>query len=473
MAADFLHGVETLEVVTQGQLIQQVRSSVIFLNGISPIGPKNVPTVVLSPTDDTIFGKPLTGFNIPKTLEIIRKIAGGCIVVVNNVFDSTANTVQVTQEAQTVTNGVLKLTNEPVGAVTVFNSDNSAATIVAGTDYKIDEYGNFKALSSLVANGTVFKFSYKKLSISTVTASQLIGTVDGTTQARTGFKTADLCYNLFGYNPKIIISPLFTTLSGVSAEMISVAQKFEGTALLDTPLGTSRSVAIAGRGPSGTFGFNTNAEEADLLFPWVVSYDTATNSNQPFPQSAFKAGVMVKNDLDNGYWFSPSNKPINIAIKGEVDLTFNPSDPNTDVNLLNAAGINTIANTFGTGILTWGNRNASFPTSNDPKNFISVKRTAQQISDTLKQAALRYIDQPLVAALISVIKEDGNNYVNSLIQRGALLVGSEVQYFPEDNSPAELSNGHIVFRLKYLPPAPAERITYKTILDITLYQSLK
>lgn len=473
MAAEFLHGVETVDVIVPGQLIRQVRSSVVFLNGIAPIGPVNVPTLVLSSTDDAIFGKPLTGFNIPKALEIIRKIAGGCTVIVNNTFDGTANTVQVTQESQTVVNGALKLAYQPTALVTLFNADNSPTALVAGTDYSIDDYGNFKALSSTVANGTVIKFSYKRLSIGTVTASQLIGTVDGTTGARTGFKTADLVYNLFGFNPKVIIAPLFTPLSGVSQEMIAAATKFKGVALLDAPLGTTVSQAIAGRGPSGAFGFNTSSKFANLYYPQAVTYDTATNSNQPFPLSAFMAGVIVKNDLDNGYWFSPSNKPINIAIKGEIDLTFNPSDASTQVNQLNAAGINTIANTFGTGILSWGNRNASYPLSNDADNFISVNRGSSQIKDTLEQAALKYADQPLNSALVDVIKEDGNNFVNSLIQRGALLPGSRVEYFPEDNSAPELAAGHITFRITELTPAPAERITYKHYLDISLYQSLK
>lgn len=472
MPANYLHGVETIDIEKQGQLIRIVKSSVVILYGIAPTGPAQVLTLCLSDRDDAQFGAPKTGFNIPKTLEIIRKEAGGCPVLVVNTFDSTTNGTAVSLEAHTVdANGKVKLTYEPVGTVSLFDSGGVASTLVKDTDYSVDDYGNFTALKSTFTGS--LKFSYRKLNSASVDAAQIVGAVDGTTEARTGMKLAATAYNLFGYNPKIIIAPGYATLSGVQVEMKAQVSLFRAIALFDAPASTTVAGAIAGRGISGTIGFNTSDKRVALLYPQIKTYNTATDSDLPYWYSAFMAGVMVKSDQDNGYWWSPSNKEMKAATGVERNITANLSDASTEANQLNEVGIVTVYNSFGTGIRTWGNRNAAYPSNTSVCNFINIQRTDDVVSESVELGALKYIDRPIDQAFIDLVREEGNSFISSLVQRGALLPGSKLVYNPDDNLPADLANGHITFERVYMVPAPAERITFKSVLDINLLKALK
>lgn len=471
MPANYLHGVETIDIEKQGQLIRIVKSSVVILYGIAPSGPAQELTLCLSDRDDAQFGAPKTGFNIPKTLEIIRKEAGGCPVLVVNTYSNATNGTAVALEAHTVADGKVTLSFEPVGAVSVFDNAGAPSTLVLGTDYSINDYGVLTALTSLFTGA--LKFSYTKLNAASVDAAQIVGDVDGTTEVRTGMKLAATAYNLFGYNPKIIIAPGYATLSGVQIEMKAQASLFRAIALFDAPAATTVAGAISARGISGTIGFNTSDKRVALLYPQIKTYNTATDSDLSYWYSAFAAGVIVANDQNNGYWWSPSNKEIKSATGVERNITANLSDASTEANQLNEVGICTVYNSFGTGIRFWGNRNAAYPSNTSVCNFINIQRTDDVVSESVELGALKYIDRPINQAFIDLVREEGNSFIASLVQRGALLPGSKLVYNPDDNLPADLANGHITFERIYMVPAPAERITFKSVLDINLLKALK
>lgn len=469
--ASYLHGVETI-VLKKGPVpVQVVKSAVIGLVGIAPQGPLNEPTLVQSDTDALQFGSPLPGFSIPQALKQIFAQGAGTVVVVN-VFDAANHTTQVTDESKTIANGKLKLGAAPIGAVTVNDNTGNPSSLVEGTDYSIDEYGNFTALSSSAANGTVLKFTYKKLNAAAITASVINGTYTANTGARTGLQCLDVVKNTFGFNPKILITPNYSSLNTVAAELLVKASAYRATALLDAPYGTSVSNAIAGRGLASTINFKTSDKRAYLLYPYLKAYDVATDSNQDFPYSAFMAGVIAATDLQDGYWYSPSNREIKGIVGAERNISAGNNDANSDANLLNAAGITTIFNTFGSGLRTWGNRNASYPTNTAPDNFINVQRTADVVHESMENAVFQYTDQPITSALIDAIRETGNAFIRTLIQRGALTVGSRVEFPKNLNTPTELAAGQLTYDLIFMPPPPAERITLRSFIDLSLLKNL-
>ena len=473
MSLSYLHGVETIESEIGGQAVVIVKSGVIGLIGLAPVGPVNALTLCYNATDDAQFGKAVPGFNIPKTLQIIRSIAGNCPVMVVNVFDITANVLQNTLESQTVTAGRLKLSSSPIGAVTIYESNGTTlASIVKGTDYTLDAFGNFQVISTVIADTTIYKFSYKSLDESTVTNSQLIGGVDGDNN-RTGMSLYDLAFNTFGFRAKIFIAPTYSSISAIAVALGGLAAKFKAVYELDAPYGTTPSVAIAGRGINGSIAtFQTADQRAELLYPYLKTFDDYSNADEDYPYSAFKAALMVLVDNTSGYWYSSSNQQIKAATGSERPIEWS-FDSDSEANQLNAAGITTIAAGFGTGILAWGNRNASFPISADVKNFINIRRTDDIVTESMALAAIPSLDKPIDQAFIDNLRETGNNLMRTLIQRGAVLPGSRVVYNKADNSPSELAAGHIVFERIYMVPTPAERITYNDILDITLLSQLK
>jgi uncharacterized protein len=467
MPANFLHGSETIEQEIGGQTLTVVRSSVIALIGIAPLGVANTLLLSNSDKDDAQFGKPLPGFNIPKTLEIIRTIAGSSPVLVVNVFDVEKHTALVTDEAKTVTNGKLKLAYAPIGAVTVKTAAGEDVDAVIDEDYTIDPYGNFRVISAAIANDTHLKFSYKRLDDTAVENTDLIGGIDED-GVRTGFKLYDVAYNTYGFKPKVFIAPTYSSLSAIATAMRTAAAKFRAIYLLDAPYGTTINGAIAGRGVAGSLVFNTSDQRAYLLYPYIKTFDSYSEADGDYPYSAFMAGVIIATDREFGYWFSPSNKEIPNATGSEKVIEWSINDADCEANLLNAAGITTIAAGYGTGIRTWGNRDAAFPVSNSVKNFISIRRADDMVIETMEFAAIKYVDKPLGQGDVDSIREDGNAFLRSLIQRGAVLPGSRIVYNKDDNPKSELEAGRVTFERHYMVPPPMETIIYKDVLDVNL-----
>jgi phage tail sheath protein FI len=152
-------------------------------------------------------------------------------------------------------------------------------------------------------------------------------------------------------------------------------------------------------------------------------------------------------------------------------ITSAVNDASTEANLLNEKGIVTTFNSFGSGLRTWGNRSAAFPSSTAPSNFISVQRTADILHESVELAMLQFIDLPISNALIDSIRDSVNSFINVLIQRGAIIDGS-CTYDPSKNPSTVTGAGQLIFDVTFMPPTPAERITFESFIDINLLASL-
>lgn len=471
MAANYLHGVETLEMKQGTRTIQVVKSAVIGLVGTAPSGEKNTPILVNSEKDAAQFGSTISGFSIPGALEAIFNQGAGTVIVVN-VFDQTRHTTALTDESLKVENRALKLTYPPLDTVIIKDADGNPADYVQDVDYSIDPFGNFKALTPRIADGIFIKFSYKRLDETKITASDIIGEINPATDQRTGLKCLELAYNLFGFSPKIIITPTFSDDKAVAAELISTAEKLRAICYLDAPYATTVQQAIEGRGPGGTINFNTSSSRAQLLYPMLKTYNVQTNSEELFPYSAFLAGVRAKVDHQEGYWVSESNHEIKGITGIEREISAGISNSSSDANLLNEKGITTVFNSYGTGYRTWGNRSAAFPTDTSPDNFIAVRRTADVINESIEQACLQFVDQPITQGWIDSVRETVNAFLRTLQGRGAIIDGV-CKYLQEDNPPTQLAQGHVTFYVDFMPPTPAERISFTSLININYLSSLK
>ncbi|MCX8016616.1 MAG: hypothetical protein N2690_01745, partial [Rhodocyclaceae bacterium] len=96
MPANFLHGVETIEIDKGPRPIRTVKTAVVGLVGTAPTGPINTPTIVLSAQDAAQFGDitqaNTAGHSIPQALDAIFDHGAGTVIVVN-VFDPAIHTV--------------------------------------------------------------------------------------------------------------------------------------------------------------------------------------------------------------------------------------------------------------------------------------------------------------------------------------------------------------------------------------------
>lgn len=469
MPANYLHGVETIELNIGPRPVTVVKSAVIGLIGVSPIGPKNTLTLVQSPADASQFGAMVPNFNIPQALNAIQKQGAGTVLVVN-VFDPTANTDAVT-ETKTVTDGKFSLTDAPNydGENTLSLTDGDETIYALNTDYKVDDFGNVTIVpGGAISEGDTVTCIYRKFDPTSVSNSQLIGETDG--GDRFGMAVFDLAFSTFGFNPRILICPSYSAIKAITAELLVYADRFRGHTIIDSVLEDTVSNAIADRGDI-TSSFGTSSKRAILTYPRLKAYDPATDADAVVPYSSFLAGVIAATDNTDGYWFSPSNREIKGITGVERIITASVNDASTEANLLNEKGIVTVFNSFGTGLRTWGNRSAAFPTSTAPSNFIAVQRTADILHESLELAMLQFIDLPLNDALIDAIRDTVNAFMRTLIQRGAIIDG-ECTYDPAKNSPTEIAAGHVTFDIVFMPPTPAERITFESFIDINLLRTL-
>lgn len=471
MSANFLHGVETIEIDKGPRPIRTVKSAVVGLIGTAPIGDRNTPTVVLSDRQGAQFGPQLTGFSIPQALDAIFDQGAGTVIVINVLDPATHKTAVVAETV--ILSGDTGKTAHPawVGAATVKNQAGDV-TYVLDTDYTVDAItGEIKRKSGgAIASGATLKVTYEYADPTKVTASDIIGAVNGS-GVRTGMQALLDTYNLLGFFAKILIAPGFCTLNTVASEMIVMASKLRAVALIDAPIGTTYAQAIAGRGPAGTINFNTSSERAVLCYPHLKVYDSTTDSERLEPLSQRLAGVICAKDTEKGYWWSPSNTEVKGITGVERQLSAMINDPQSEVNLLNEVGVVTLFNSFGTGIRTWGNRSAAWPSVTHPKNFINIRRTADILHESVEYSMLQFIDMPINNALIDAITESVNSFIRTLISRGALIDG-KCSYDPTKNPATEIALGHLTFDLEFMSPTPAERISFESFINIQLLKQL-
>lgn len=479
MAANFLHGVETIEIDKGPRPIRGVKTAVVGLVGTAPIfqvdgtlASLNKPVLIQSDRDAArYFGTQIEGYTIPQALDAIFDQGRGIVVVVN-VFDP--ETHVTAQAAKDVTFGADETAD--LGHKGVFDLvlTNAAATTtyVAGTDYTLDPAtGIVTRLTggTIPAAGTV-KAAYDFADPEKVLPSDIIGAVD-VSGNRTGMQAFLDCYAEMGFWPKILIAPVYGTLTSVTAELDVMAGKLRAIALADAPIGTTMAEAIAGRGPNGSINFNTSSERMVLCYPHLKVYDLATDTERLEPYSQRLAGVICAVDNDEGYWVSPSNHDIKGIVGVERRLSAMINDPTTDVNLLNENGIVTVFNSFGSGLRVWGNRSAAWPSVTHPKNFIPIRRVADMLHESVELSMLQFIDRPINQALIDDIRESVNSFIRTLIGRGALIDG-KCSYDPAKNEATQIAAGHLVFDIEFMPPTPAERITFESFINIELLNQL-
>lgn len=407
MPASYLHGVETIEIEKGARTIRTVKTAVVGLVGTAPIQ-------------------------------------------------------NVDEEYKTINEPVL--ISSDVDAVKYFGNATDGFTIPQALDAIFDQGAGVV----LVVN--VFD-PEKHNSVSDVTKADIIGSVDASTGKRTGMQAFKDCYSLFGFFPKTIIAPVYCEDKAVVSEIQVICDKIRAIGIVDAPVGTTVQDAIKGRSPQGTINFNTSSDRIVLCYPHLKVYDSTTDSIKLQPYSQRLAGVIAAKDVEKGYHWSPSNTEIQGIVGVERQLTSMINDPTSEVNTLNEAGVVTVFNSYGSGLRTWGNRTAAYPSSTHPTNFINVRRTADILHESVEYAMLQFIDFPIDNGLIDSICETVNQFIRTLIGRGALIDG-KCSFNSEKNPTTEIANGHLTFDIEFMPPTPAERITFESFINIELLKSL-
>lgn len=286
------------------------------------------------------------------------------------------------------------------------------------------------------------------------TASNVIGGVNVTTGNYEGIEALRGAESVVGFTPRILIAPQFThqrttTANAVAAKLATVAAQLRAIAVVDAP-NTTDAKAIEYEG-------DFSSSRVFIVDPFVLKAKDGVPT--AMPSSSAVAGIIARVDNEEGFWVSPSNKPINNIVGTARPIDFTMGDINARANLLNAANVATIIRQDGYRL--WGNRTPSA----DPKfQFLSVRRTADMINDSILRALLWAVDRGINKTLIEDVVGSVNGYLSELQARGA-IVGGEAWADPARNPPTQIASGNIVIDFDFAPTYPAERITVRSAIN--------
>lgn len=287
------------------------------------------------------------------------------------------------------------------------------------------------------------------------TIANVVGGVNPTTGEYEGVQCFLGAESKLGVVPRILIAPGFThqrpndEANAVVSELIGIAERLRAVIVADGP-NTTDEAATAWAGDFGS-------PRVYVVDPGVKKLDSEGVSVDAWA-SACAAGVIAKTDNDFGFWWSPSNKTINGILGTKRAVDFALGDANCRANLLNEQGIATIIRQD--GFRLWGNRTLS----SDPKwMFLSVRRTADIINDSLQRAHLWAVDRNITKSYVKDVTDGVNAYLRHLVSIGAIL-GGKCWADPDLNTPDQIAQGKVYFNFDFTPPYPAEHITFRSMM---------
>lgn len=445
------HGSTTIRTNGGSVPVTQVDGAIIGIIGTAPVGAVNELKLCVSKKDFAQFGNVLDkGYTLPDALDIIGRYQAGQVYAIN-VLDPAKHKTQVSTESIAINSDTLMGQTANAGLITLtLNSESGALT--DGVDYTANLLtGEIK----LTAPKTSITATYTYADPSKVTEADIKGAIDVSTGARTGFELLKAGFNQFGADAKIILCPDYDTKAGMAAALETLASNLNAVAYIQAPKATTLSKAITGRGPEGAINFKTSSDRAHLFFPHVTGERGTLES-----LATHAAGLRMKTDVEQGYWYSTSNRQLKGVIGVEMPLTARLDDIQSETNRLNAVGITTVFNSFGTGFRLWGNRLANYPTVTHISNFEVVQRTADLIDESIRRVQLQFIDMPIDEALLDALLGTVETYMSTLKS----IVGFSVMLDPDADLVDAFSQGKVPIQYDFTPKIPAELISNESVV---------
>lgn len=285
------------------------------------------------------------------------------------------------------------------------------------------------------------------------TIANIIGGVDAQTGDYKGVQAFLSAESIVHVAPRILIAPGFThqrpnnQANPVVSSMLAIADRLRAVIIADGP-NTNDQDAITWRKDFGH-------ARVYVVDPWVKIF---TYHEEVVPPSPYVAGLIARSDNENGFWWSPSNQEIYGIVGTARPVDFTLGDANCRANFLNENEVTTIVHQEGYRL--WGNRSCA----SDPKwAFLSVRRTADLINDSLLRAHIWAVDRNITRTYLDDVVESVNAYLAHLKALGAIL-GGQCYPDPELNTPANVAQGKVYFDFDFTPPYPAERIVFRSHL---------
>lgn len=276
---------------------------------------------------------------------------------------------------------------------------------------------------------------------------------------KTGMKALLAAQSQLGVKPRILGVPGHDN-EAVASELLAVAQSLRAFAYLSAYGCKTVSEALDYRK-------NFSQREAMLIWPDFLSWDTTTNASATAFATARALGLRAKLDQQVGWHKTLSNVGVNGVTGISADVYWDLQDTATDANLLNQNDVTTLIRKD--GFRFWGSRTCS----DDPLfQFENYTRTAQVLADTMAEAQMWAVDQPLHPSLAKDIIEGINAKFREL-KNGGYIVDGNCWIDEAANHKDVLASGKLVLDYDYTPVPPLEnlllrqRITDQYLMNFT------
>ncbi len=460
MTTEFLHGAEVIQIDDGIRPIRTVKTSVIGLIGTAPDAtatfPLNTP-VLLAGQQHKAADLGATG-TLKDACDAIFDQTGATVVVVrvdddedaatqmsNIIGDSTLMTgVHAFRAAEAevkvsprilIAPGFTSLRPTGVSQITVTDGGDGYTAATVSFD---GGGGEGAEATAVIADGAITGITVTKGGFGYTSAPTVTITGDGADATATATTAA-------------VANP-------VVAELQGIAERLRAVVLADGP-NTTDAAAI-------TYREDWGSDRIFVIDPHVMVWDVDAEAAVAQPASARVAGKMAWLDRHKGFWWSPSNQILNGVVGIARPIDFGLSDTNSVANYLNENEVTTIIHE--NGYRLWGNRSCA----TDPLwAFLSVRRTADAIYDSIERAQLWAMDRPFSSQLLRDIEGSVNAYLRTLASLGAIING-KCWLDEELNTPTTFQAGQVYFDFDIEPPAPMERLTFRAHRNGDYYEEL-
>ncbi|HWL51357.1 MAG TPA: phage tail sheath subtilisin-like domain-containing protein [Chthoniobacteraceae bacterium] len=469
MAEQFLHGVELIEVQSGPRPIRTVKSSVIGIVGTAPDAePARAASATIGGLIFTAKEPGIAGNQV--SVALVDPGENSASLSVDTEGSRVAVSLATNEEGEITTTEAQVATALTANDLVAASASGAGAAIVNPTPSRLlsggaDEAfpigrptliaGSRQEAARLGETGTLpsaIDAIFDQVGAAVVVVrveedNDIEGTVTDVI-GEDGIQALIGAESILGVSPRILIAPGFSDRQEVAGELLAVANRLRAVVIADGP-NTTDAEAVSHAGDYGS-------DRLYIVDPSVKVFRAGAVVFEP--ASPRVAGLIALSDNERGFWWSPSNQEVRgiLGTTRPIDFTF--GDPNSRANLLNEANVATIIRQDGYRL--WGNRT----TSSDPKfAFLSVRRTADMINDSILRGHLWAVDRNITKTYLEDVSESVNAYLAGLKNQGAIL-GGRCWPDPDLNSPANIAQGKVYVNFEFTPPYPAEHITFKSII---------
>lgn len=367
-------------------------------------------------------------------------------IVVINVLNSIGVAASGTVE---IINGVGVIKDDVVNGSLVIDGET------LGVDYETEytEQGYFKIIGETLQG--VLTVNYKKVDVSAISDTEIVGTYNADNGTKTGIKCIDDVYEELNLIPSIISAPGYNHIPKVEQALVSMTSKisdrWEAVCFTDIDPTAADTITKA-IDWKRTNKYNSNEEK--------VCWPKGIIGQKEIWMSISAIVAKLQTDVTNNDipYETPSNKPIDIT--GMVANNKSIRLSLYTANELNEKGITTALFSSGKYVL-WGPHMANYEygTTNKLEEIFDVNiMMSKYLLNDFHARNMGIIDSPMTRNDIDALINSEQMILNSLISDGKLLYG-EIQFSPIENPKTDVLSGDFKFDTLVTNTPPGKSIT--------------